>query len=803
MSEILNGEIKKIMFQNEGDWGRFILKDTLGREDLVTGVIPQVFIGMKIKLKTREVNDQYGHQYKIEEIIEAEEDDCAGIKKFLTDGYISGIGYIKAMDIVSKYGKKSLDLFETEEGHKKLLKIKGIGEKTLKKILDSYEENKKYKDIVIFLNGAGTFNEIKKIYKKYDKDATKILFENPYVLQMDLDGFGFAKTDKIALGSGIKYNSLYRIMAGIKYLLDEARNDGHCYLTRKEIEDNIGRLLCPISKFYDVTDKVAENTLKNWEENKEKLIKNYGPSTETIEALSRINDARKSIVELYEKAIQMALENGDFVEYDNCIYTKKMYETEKTVADMIVKMLYLSPITENSDAVIEKAIATVEKRKNDLYQKENKDKIFEITDEQKQAIRLGINNRISIISGGPGRGKTTISEAIVEAFLLSGNRTKEDVIMLAPTGKAAKRISESTGYKAKTIHRAILQKDFPQNTLVIVDECSMIDIKLMKMLLDYAKDCQLVMLGDVYQIASVGPGKVLKDLIDSNTVPCIILKKGHRNSGNIANNAEKINAGIKKKNYIYGNNFVYTPYKAVGTNEKLDETILEYYGNVHKDTKNLVDIIVNDYIKKTNEYGIKNVMLCTAKKESGNTSVKTLNTIIQDRMTKGKPEVRYGSKLFRVGDRVMQTKNFYDFVIKNSDGNLVTGIFNGDVGTVVKIIKDDEDQKMVVMLDDGSMCGFTTNTVASLELAYAQTVHKCQGSEADCVLMVYTFGDFILLNRSLYYTGETRAKKEFRFYGEERYMHGGWVSAFDIAVNHVDDLKRYTNLKNFIQDSMP
>lgn len=323
--------------------------------------------------------------------------------------------------------------------------------------------------------------------------------------------------------------------------------------------------------------------------------------------------------------------------------------------------------------------------------------------------------------------------------------------------------------------------DAPMNKLILCDESSMVDIFLMLKILKFAKDCSIIFIGDVDQIASVGPGKVLKDMIDSGSIPCILLKQGHRNSGTIAHNSELINAGMHIDKYCYDEHFVYTP----------------------ASTENICSIIVSDYKKKVAQYGITNVMLCSAMRERGVVSVKKLNSLLQEEYTRGQSEAVYSDNLkFRVGDRVMQTKNDYNFEMRRN-GRPVLGIFNGEKGTVQRIMPDEENDsyKMIVLFDDGSVGGYTKATAVNLTLAYATTLHKCQGSEAACMMMAYTFGDYILLNRALFYTGETRAKKEFRFYGEEKFQYGKVLSAFDIAVKKTDDVKRNTALAERLKES--
>ena len=768
---MITGQITKILTQKENDWGRYEISSYKGRF-LAVGVIPGAILGMTVTLEGWEEDNKYGHQYKIQAVLSSETDPCTGIRKFLSDGYISGIGSGKADEIIGMFGRDALDLFETEEGLRQLSMIRGLGKTTLNKAKKSYEENKKYKDIVLFLNGHGTKKQVEAIYEKYGNSAVKKLKANPYRIQTDIDGFGFVKADSIAMASGIKPDCRYRLMAASRYILDKAMINGDCYLSIDELREEVVELLVPIPKFKDVSDLVCHNALKDWNNNKTKLLAKYKVSDDTRQELHRIWETRKQIEEEFLEALSEADTNKELINDNGRIYTPKMYAVECETATIIQRMCAMDPVRRVDQSVIETVIEKVEEKMAG----------FKVTEEQKQAVYLALSNRLSIISGGPGRGKTTISKIVAQSFL-NANVTQDinDIIMLAPTGRAAQRITESTGYPAMTAHRALLtaiSDGIPRGKLILCDESSMADIFLMHSILKFARYCNLVLVGDVDQIASVGPGKVLRDMINSGVIPNILLKQGHRNTGTIASNSMLINEGAKLKDYTYDDHFVYVPATSAS----------------------IADVIVDDYLKKVKEYGIKDVMLCTAMKDRGACAVNKLNERLQEIMTKGREEARFGDRRFRVGDRVMQIKNDYEFVLVNG-GSRRKGIFNGERGTVSKIIYSHEEQeyRMVVLFDDGSIGGYTSKTASNLTLAYATTLHKCQGSEAACMMMAYTFGDFMLLNRSLFYTGETRAKKEFRFYGEEKCKYGKMMSAFDLAVSKTGDIKRNTALSERIK----
>ena len=779
---MLKGQLGKILTQKENDWGRYKIIDEAGRETLAVGVIPDASIGMTVSLDGVEENSQYGKQYKIHAVLKAARSPFAGARRFLADGYIKGIGPSKADAIIGMFGKDAPNLFDTAAGREKLCLAKGLSHRTIENALPSYDENKKYKDIIMFLNGSGTKVQVEKIYECYGDNAISILKQNPYRLQMDIDGFGFHRADEIALASGIKADSLCRLIAAITYFIETAQtNDGHCYVSVEDIYGKVATLLTPMPKFEDITDKVVSNAIREWSvESREKLIKAHDPSIDTLKTIEEVISTRRLIAAGLSDALENGIEDGSFVNDDGKIYTAAMYEREVNICDMITKMIHQNPVRFIPRDKIEASIKTVEKRKTAELRAKNIDGDFITTDEQRNAVFLGLMHRISVISGGPGRGKTAISEIIADAFLNSGAYyDTNDILMLAPTGRAAQRMTESTGYPAMTAQRAVIsvkcgKNAYPSGKLIIVDEASMIDMFLMESLLGYAKNCNIIFVGDVDQIASVGPGKILKDMIDSGKVPCILLSEGHRNSGTIATNSYLIKDGRKLKDYVYDEHFVYIP----------------------SSIEHIRDIVINDYIAKIQQYGIQNVMLCAAMRVRGVVSVNALNSILQEKLTKGRKQAVFGDgKIFRVGDRVMQIHNDYKFVIKRSD-RYSEGIFNGERGTVADVIYDpiEDGYKLVVLFDDGSIGEYTSAAVENLVLAYANTLHKCQGSESECMMMVYTFGDYMLLKKSLFYTGETRAKKEFRFYGEEQYRYGGKLSAFDVAVGRTDDEERNTTL---------
>lgn len=779
----IDGEITKILTKKDDDWGRYSVKGKHGTL-LCVGILPNAVSGMKVVLEGHEEDTKWGHQFRIAKVISSSADEYAGIRSFLGDGYVKGIGPAKAKAIVKKLGEKSVSSFFTASGRKKLREIRGITDAIMEKALPSLQENIQYLPIVNYLNGAVTKNQAALIYKKYGDGAVQTLAGNPYILVYEVDGFGFLKADALAEAAGISPDSEIRIKAAISYVIDNAcLVEGHCFLYKDDLLKRTLDFLTPVGSFDDVGDKAVENFFNNAvtegaEAARAKFVKAHKPSEATLQKINEVLETRIFVTKNFENFIKDSANEGYLIlEDDGAVYTKRMYETEKRTAEFLKSFASAEPLRRVSKTTIDKAIKNAVKRKKE-------DGInFVITDEQMNAVKKSLDNRISVITGGPGRGKTAIAEIVADAFIKSERgSTKKDILMLAPTGRAAQRLNESTGYEAQTIHRAAykaeMNNDYPENKLIIVDESSMVDINLMLRTLKFAKNCQLLFMGDVNQIASVGPGKVLADMINSGKIPVSRLTKGHRNMGSIAVNAAYINAGKKLKDYEYDDAFVYTPCA----------------------TSDIMDNIVHDYLAKINEYGIEEVMLISAMRERGPVAVAKLNNTLQNILTRGHEEFFSGGRTFRTGDRVMQTKNDYNLTLTDGS-NSRDGVMNGERGTVTKIRHDRDETYLVIRFDDGFFGEYSQETAKELTLAYATTVHKCQGSEAKCVMMAYTYSDYMLLNRSLFYTGETRAKKEFRMYGEVQERYGKVLSAFDIAAGRINDRKRNTKLAERIKEA--
>ncbi len=791
---ILDGIIIDILTQKENDWGRYKVETNDKKQFLAVGVVKNASKGMYISIDGETIVNQYGRQFKIKTVIKTKADETAGIRRFLAEE-VNYFGDVKIQHFISLYGSEALSVLKSDSAEQALCMVKGVGSNTAKKIVKSYKEGKKYEDIYIFLNGTGTKNQVKKIYEKYGVDTVSVIRRNPYKLISDINGFGFSRVDSLALSSGIKTDSDFRIAAGAKFVMEEAQNEGHCYLPEETLIERLVDVLAPIKDINDISATVAKNILKakDWLSSKENLIKKYNPSSETITALTNLYVIRKSLNEKIPNVLQQLFDSKTLCDDNGKIYLPIMLTYEKELAEFIKEMANKPVVRYINQNLVDDVIREVE------FSKGNN---FEITDEQRTAVYGSLFNRFSVLSGGPGRGKTTIIEIIAKTFIRAKEDSSEsDILLLAPTGRAAQRMSEQTGYYASTVHREIykfssIDKDGetefkaslkpenarPSGILVICDESSMLDLKLARDLLLYAKDCNLILVGDADQIPSVKAGNVLRDIIASNSVNCSILRHGHRNQGAIAYNAELINNG-----------------KGIGSFWK-DDTFTCFS---FSDVAEIKERVIADYLEKTEEYEAKDVLLCTPMKNRGNTCVEQLNKCIQERYIKDKNKICQisSSKIFYVKDRVMQTVNNYGKELCSLKDREKTGVFNGEKGEIIDIEKTLDDFIITVLFDDGYVAKYTSKDVAELVLAYATTLHKCQGSEAKCTMIVMTYGDYILMNKELFYTGVTRAKKECILYGEEQVRYTRPLSAFDIAVSKANGTVRFTSLKERLRQN--
>lgn len=703
--------VEEIIFRNELNSYTVATLDTFDGKATIVGYAPLINVGETVKVEGEWIyHPNYGEQLEITNIWTVTPSTVNGIEKYLSSGLIPHIGPKTAKRIVDRFGLDTLDIIQYNP--EKLKEIEGIGDKKLKKIVEAFEEQGEIRDIMVFLQQYDiTPNYSIRIYKKYGKDTIKIISQNPYKLSEDIFGIGFKTADKIAQKMGIDKNSPYRIEGGIRYTLMKYAGAGHSYVPKNELIQSTAQLL-------ELEEYLVEGSLQDL------AIKG------TIH-ISTIDD-------------------------QVLIYYTPFHVAENNVSRKIVEISRVE--LKELDIDLDKAIKAIEGEEG-----------IQFAEKQIEAIKESVEDGIVVITGGPGTGKTTTINAIIKIFEDQGLK----VHLSAPTGRAAKRMTETTGREAKTIHRLLeysfmeedmafgLNEDSPLDTdLLIIDEASMIDILLMNNLLKaIMPGTRLILVGDVDQLPSVGAGNVLKDIIESGVVKVVELDEIFRQAEEsmIVVNAHRINKG----EYPYLNRKGKDFYFIRETNPKIiADTVVE----LCKD-------------RLPNYYGIdplKDIQVLSPMKK-GDIGINVLNKQLQEALNPkgfGKKEKILGDELFRVGDKVMQIKNNYSTeweIIK--DGVLQEkgeGVFNGDLGFILDI--DDEDRVMKILFDDEKEVEYSFNQLDELKLSYATTVHKSQGSEFEVVVMPIYWGPPMLLTRNLLYTAITRAKRLVVLVGEEKYL---------------------------------
>lgn len=727
--EELNGIVESIVFKSS-DTGYTVIKF---RENnniyTAVGVLPQVREGQNLRLKGSWINhSQFGKQFKVEECEEILPTSEVGIEKYLSSGIIQGIGPVTAKKIVKKFGKDTLDILDNNI--EKLKEIEGIGKKKLETIIESYREQSELKNISIFLQTHGlSINQCLKIYKKYGSSSVETVKNNPYVLCDEISGIGFKTSDKIARSLGIEVDSPFRIQSGIRYVINDFCANGHTFMPKEE-------LLNEASNVLTVSKSIIEENLKN-------------------AAL----DKKIKIEKVYDK---------------EGIFTIPNYYCELGITNRILTLAISN--FQNINVDVDHLISQFE-RKNDIT----------FAESQKDAITSAFQNGIEIITGGPGTGKTTIIKCIIEIFETCGLK----VLLGAPTGRAAKRMSESTGKEATTIHRmldmGVFEKDeslFMTNTeessleadVIIIDEASMIDITLMNALLKSIKvGTRLIIVGDVDQLPSVGAGNVLNDFIESKFTKVVRLKEIFRQGKEsmIVINAHKINKGEMPKLNEKGTDFFFIK-------NDIQEGIL-----------NTIIDLINTRLPKFNSNWdkLRSIQVLVPMKK-GVLGVTNLNEKIQSVLNPKanyKKEKEFRSIIFREGDKVMQIKNNYSLKwtrISGKGEHEGSGVFNGDMGFIDNI--DLDEKKMSIVFDEERKVIYDFMYLDELDLAYAITIHKSQGSEFPVVIMPAYMGAPLLMNRNLLYTGITRAK--------EMVVVVGIPKALKYMVDNTRSMERYSSL---------
>ena len=708
--EQLRCVVERITYQNNLNGFTVLKCAAKGFTDLVTvvGTMPDTNVGSVLLLQGFwKVDSKYGRQFSVETFEEVLPATVLGIEKYLGSGLVKGIGPNFAKRIVNTFGVDTLNVIE--EDPEKLLTVPGIGKIRVERIKKSWADQKEIKNIMIFLQGHGvSTSHATKIYKTYGNDSVKTVQENPYRLADDIWGIGFKTADTIASKMGFGHEKYERLRSGLMYTLNHLADEGHCYATREMLMNTGSELL-------EVNSSLLEEAL-------DRMIREETVKTEALED---------------EQGI--------------AIYLPPFYFSEVGAARRLQKIAGTSRKIQVKTGPAE----------NDFP--------YDIA--QILAIETAAQSKVLILTGGPGTGKTTTTLGIIKAY----KTARANILLAAPTGRAAKRLSETTGMEAKTIHRLLEYKPpegYQRNEenpldgdVLIVDECSMIDIMLMYNLLKAVPDTMtLIMVGDIDQLPSVGAGNVLRDVIESGAFPVIRLTKIFRQaqSSRIITNAHRINKGLMP-DLSNGRDTDFFFIEKENPEEAADEIV------------NLVKTRLPQHYRIPSS-----AIQVLAPMQRGVVGATNLNQMLQDALNPAGDGLKRGGFLFKTHDKVMQIKNDYD-----------KEVFNGDIGEVSDI--NLEDRELTVSFDNRSVV-YDSSELDELVLAYAATIHKSQGSEYPVVVMPILMTHYVMLQRNLVYTGVTRAKKLLVIVGTKK--------ALSMAVRNTSIDKRNTLLAKRIKESL-
>ena len=724
--EKIEGMISDIVFKNEDNGYTIAHLANKTDEVVIVGCMPTISIGESLEVEGKWINHKvYGPQFEVQSFIPITPTSLEGIYAYLSSGMIHGIGDKMAKKIIDKFGLVTLEVIQNTP--ERLEEIDGIGSKKVAQIKKSYEDNREIRNIIIELSPYGISpSYCLKIFKRYKHKAIEVIKNNPYKLAEDIRGIGFKVADNIASKIGIDKYSRDRICQGIIYAMNQSLGNGHTYLPKN-------LLIQEAKKILEVDNEIIDSCIMDL---------------------------------VYDQKLHV---EGD--RNNQCIYLIPYYLSENGVCKQIIKLSQSE--FEDIDIDIEKEIEVIEKEDN-----------IKLATNQLLAVKEAINSGVIVITGGPGTGKTTTINTIIKIFENNGKQ----VLLAAPTGRAAKRMSETSNKEAKTIHRLLEmgyatdseeltffkdEEDPIKADVIILDEVSMVDVLLMYNLLKAIKPgTRVLLVGDSDQLPSVGPGNVLKDIIDSNVINVVRLNEIFRQAQEsmIVVNAHRINKGEPLFLNTKGKDFFFIQ---KSTNE---EIIQELIG------------IVETRLPKVYKFDpLKDIQVLSTMRK-GDLGVTNLNIELQkylNKENKFKVEEDFQKRTLRVGDKVMQIKNNYTRKWENEDKSQTgEGIYNGDIGYIYHI--DKENKKVFVQFDQIKISSYTYDELDELDHSFCTTIHKSQGSEFPVVVIPITWAPPMLLSRNLLYTAVTRAKKLVVLVGEVKYL--------EYMIKNNNTNSRYSNL---------
>lgn len=717
--------VERITYRNESNGYSIIKTRVKGYTDLVAvvGSLMDVHVG-SVLLVTGDwkIDSKFGRQFVATEWEETLPATVYGIEKYLGSGLIKGIGPKYARKIVEQFGDQTLDIIEAEPS--RLIEVPGIGERRVALICSGWEAQKEIKNVMLFLQSHDvSTSHAARIYKAYGKDSISIVNENPYRLADDIWGIGFKTADTIAMKLGMEKEKYARCRSGLLYSLNKLSEEGHCFALHDQ-------LIAKGCELLDVTEPVLSMTLDDMIQVKDVIIE--------------------------KNVIDVAVQNNGSALAD-AIYLPPYYFSELGVARKL--SVLLNAKRERGIPNPESIIKAVEKQSGITYD-----------DVQLQAIQSAISSKVMVLTGGPGTGKTTTTNSIIKIYQAGGSK----IILAAPTGRAAKRMSEASGMEAKTIHRLLeyqpatgykLNEENPlKGDVLIVDECSMIDVMLMYNLLKAVPEHMTVILvGDIDQLPSIGAGNILRDIIASDMIPVVRLEHIFRQAqgSRIITSAHRINKGqYPEVNNSKGTDFFFI-------NDEDPEST----------AKQIIQLCQKRLPYTYHLNPIQDIQVLTPM-QRGVVGAISLNKELQNALNSQTAMLRHGGTEYRLHDKVMQIKNNYD-----------KGIFNGDIGIVSSV---DTEERELTVLFDGETVQYDISELDELMLAYATTIHKAQGSEYPIVVMPVLMTHYVMLQRNLIYTGITRAKKLLVIIGSKK--------ALALAIRNNSVMKRNTRLASRIRE---